>query len=846
MVDFKKRLGAKQIQKPVDPIALYETLDRASDKGPLRPAQTAILKTWHELRRNEKDLILKLHTGQGKTLIGLLLLQSKLNELAEPAVYLCPNNFLIDQTCHQAKQFGIRYCTAADGALPDEFLNGKALLITSVQKMFNGRTKFQLGQQAMPVSYILMDDAHACIDAIRDAFSIRIESESPAYQRMLQLFTQALTDQGAGTFADLKIGNPDCLLPISYWDWQEKQAEVIKILSDTVKAESEKKTNKASIWFVWPLLKDMIHQCQCVVYGHALEIAPYLPPLDVFGSFCKAKHRVFMSATVTNDAFLVKGLRLSVETITNPLTYKDERWSGEKMILIPSLIHESLDRSTVVNDFGLIRTGRDHGVVVLSPSFRMTADWEKCGAQVAKKESIGLRIEQLRQSQFDHPVVIVNRYDGIDLPDRMCRVLVFDSMPYSESLIDRYEEDCRATSEITAIRSASTIEQGLGRSVRGEKDYCAIILIGSELVKFVRNQASRKHLSSQTRVQVEIGLEIADMAEQEIKKGGTPLEALHNLVNQCLSRDDGWKEFYVQQMNAVKPEPTQTEVLNVFSMELEAGLLFERGEVTQAVAVIQNLIKKHIKEQGDRYWYLQEISRLTFSSSKIESNRLQVSAHRGNRYLMKPRTGVEFTPLQVINQKRVEAISGWIKAQSNHEQLTLAIDDLLTRLEFGVKAERFEQAFKELGIALGFASERPDKEWKEGPDNLWCVRAGHYLVVECKSEVDLNRAEINKDESGQMNNACAWFEKYYKGATVTKTLIIPTNRLSHAAGFVQEVGIMRDKHLRDLRRSVKSFFAEFKTADLSNLSEAKIQDLLEAHRLTEDALLSIYAEKVRQ
>ncbi len=442
--------------------------------------------------------------------------------------------------------------------------------------------------------------------------------------------------------------------------------------------------------------------------------------------------------------------------------------------------------------------------------------------------------------------MIVNRYDGIDLPDSMCRVLVFDSMPYSESLIDRYEEDCRATSEITAIRSARTIEQGLGRSVRGEKDYCTIILIGSELVKFVRNQASRKHLSSQTRVQVEIGLEIADMAEQEIKKGGTPLEALHNLVNQCLSRDEGWKEFYVQQMNSVKHEPAQTEVLNVFSMELEAGLLFERGEVTQAVAVIQDLINKHIKEHGDRYWYLQEIARLTFSSSKIESNRLQVSAHRGNRYLMKPRTGVEFTQLQVINQKRVEAISGWIKAQSNHEQLTLAIDDLLTRLEFGVKAERFEQAFKELGMALGFASERPDKEWKEGPDNLWCVRAGHYLVVECKSEVDLNRAEINKDESGQMNNACAWFEKYYKGATATKILIIPTNRLSHAAGFVQEVGIMRDKHLRDLRRSVKSFFAEFKTADLANLSEAKIQDLLEAHRLTEDALLSIYAEKVRQ
>ena len=38
-----------------------------------------------------------------------------------------------------------------------------------------------------------------------------------------------------------------------------------------------------------------------------------------------------------------------------------------------------------------------------------------------------------------------------------------------------------------------------------------------------------------------------------------------------------------------------------------------------------------------------------------------------------------------------------------------------------------------------------------------------YLLVECKSEVHLDRKEIHKDETGQMNNACAWFAKTYKG-----------------------------------------------------------------------------------
>jgi hypothetical protein len=43
MVDFKKQLGGKEsFAKLTDPIEIYETLDRASDNGPLRPAQKAI------------------------------------------------------------------------------------------------------------------------------------------------------------------------------------------------------------------------------------------------------------------------------------------------------------------------------------------------------------------------------------------------------------------------------------------------------------------------------------------------------------------------------------------------------------------------------------------------------------------------------------------------------------------------------------------------------------------------------------------------------------------------------------------------------------------------------------
>ena len=150
-----------------------------------------MLKEWHSRHRNSRDVIVKLHTGQGKTLIGLLMLQSRLNAGKGPALYLCPNNFLVSQTCEQARQFGIATCTA-DPDLPDDFSGETKILVTSVQKLSNGLTKFGLHPSSVAVDTVLMDDAHACTDIIRDACRIRIPADETAYDVLWTLFADAL------------------------------------------------------------------------------------------------------------------------------------------------------------------------------------------------------------------------------------------------------------------------------------------------------------------------------------------------------------------------------------------------------------------------------------------------------------------------------------------------------------------------------------------------------------------------------------------------------------------------------------------------------------------------------
>ncbi|MDI1450791.1 DEAD/DEAH box helicase family protein [Polyangium sp. 6x1] len=833
MIDFKK-LTKKRVEEQVtDPIKLYyEKLEPASNTGPLRPAQEGVLVEWRDNRRNARDLVLKLHTGDGKTLVGLLIGQSQLNAGKGPALYLCPNKYLVAQTCDEASRFGISIVTA-EPDLPPEFLEGQKILVTTVQKLFNGLTKFGRGTQSIKVGTLLMDDAHACVDAIRDAFTINLDNDAAAYRSIRDLFADELRKQGAGTFADIEAGDSNGVLMVPYWAWQEKHDEVVRVLASAKGSEAVK--------YVWPLLKDRLRDCVCLVSGKKLQITPYLPPLEEFGTYTKAS-RIFMSATTANDAFLVRGLGLAPDVVQKPLVYEKQKWLGEKMILIPSLIDDSLDRSEIVNRFGKPRPDRKYGVVALVPGFARTKDWGAVGAHVVETSDIEEVVARLRKGEAEKTVVLVNRYDGVDLPDKACRILIVDSKPVAETLLDRYMADCVAGSEMITAAIMRKIEQGLGRSVRGEKDSSVILLIGPDLVALVRTAEGRRFLSVQTQRQIEIGLEVARLAKTTEVQDGKATTALVNVINQSLRRDDGWREYYKEEMNAMATPTPNLVALSTFELERAAELKFQDGNIDGAIAIVDKL-GNQAADPSEQGWYLQEKARYEYARSQTEADKLQAAAHKRNRRLLKPRTGMDFKRITIVNQKRPELIKAWVVKQGDGEQLQVRVAELLDRLQFGVSADRFEAAWDELGRALGFVAERPDKDWGEGPDNLWALREKQYLLAEAKSEIDVTRAEIHKDESQQMNNSSAWFAKNYGDVPVKRLIIHPAQKLAKSAAFHDDVEILSQTQLNALRKAVRSFYREFANVDFAAISEKKIEEALVAHKLTIDNILTLYSKK---
>jgi len=293
LVDFKKLLGKEAKLNENDPLLIFERLDKESDKAYLRPNQERILSEWKKEYLSRKDTIVKLHTGQGKTLVGLLMLQSSMTAGLGPGVYLCPDTYLVRQTIKEAKSFGIKTVQFSETSTspPIDFLNSKAILVVTCQKLFNGKSVFGVvgsGREVIKLGALVMDDAHTCIDIIRRSFSVIISrkinsTENLLYKELWNLFQESMMRQGAGTCSDIIEGS-DTIMAVPFWTWYDKHNEVLSIL--------RKYKDTDELLFVWDLIKDKLADSACIFSGKGVQISPRLIPIEMIPSFSNAKRRI--------------------------------------------------------------------------------------------------------------------------------------------------------------------------------------------------------------------------------------------------------------------------------------------------------------------------------------------------------------------------------------------------------------------------------------------------------------------------------------------------------------------------------------------------------------------------
>ncbi len=595
MVDFNRLVTEEALPLPIDPTEVFRTLKRSAPYEYLRDVQDEVLRAWHE-RRRERDSVVKMNTGSGKTLVGLLMQQSLLNEGIGPALYLCPTRQLVQQVVKQASEISIPTVTTGEGTeLPPEFLNREAILIATFQKLFNGRSVFGVpGSWRPPIELgsVLVDDAHSCLTIARGTVTITLSAESEGYERLFALFRSALEAQSAGKTAEIAEGSPRVCMPVPYWAWLDAQADVAAILAKLREDDALK--------FCWDLLKDDLRQCHCFIAGNRLQITPHLVPIEAVPSFANAKRRFFLSATLVDDSILLKEFGVSENAVVETIRPRLRGDIGERMILAPRLIDQNLGKETPGIAAMLAREG--HNVVVIVPSFKAAEFWTQAGAILAQGDDVARQIERLRTTKGNF-VVFANRYDGIDLPDDACRILILDGTPQGESLYERHLTEVRSGSLLLFGHIAQTIEQGLGRGVRSGRDYCVVLLCGESLVQFISLKDNLGLFSPETRQQIAIGQDIVKLSRQD---GGPGTGKLMDLMRQCLNGDAGWKKYHALKMTGLKEPILDTSRLRLAAMERAAAAEFRAGRAAEAAAIVQaELDHPYLQDPLDRGWYMQ-------------------------------------------------------------------------------------------------------------------------------------------------------------------------------------------------------------------------------------------------
>ncbi|MCZ0914939.1 DEAD/DEAH box helicase family protein [Gordonia amicalis] len=821
-MDFKLLQKAGSAGAPTEPRSLFEQLpSKQPGFGYLRDVQAQVLTEWHK-QRGHRDTVVKVNTGGGKTINGLVILQSYLNEGLGPSLYVAPNKYLEEQVVAEAAKLGIPVVTDPDDG---KYLNSRAICIVNAHKLFNGRTVFsdnRASRPTAPIGAVVVDDAHAALATVRESLSLQIPSSSAVHQQILELFASELKQQSPDTFADIcENAYSEALLRVPFWAVREKEQRLRDILRQETTSPDQ------ALYWSWPAVQGVLAVSRIVVTSKAITITPPCPPVGHVTSFATAKRRVYLSATLSDDSVLVTEFGADPASVADPILPTTSGDIGERMILAPQEISPELSVAEIRDSIKGLSTA--HNTVVIVPSKAAAQEWDARADLVATStEEIAEAVADLKSGRHLGLVVLTNRYDGIDLPQEACRVLVLDGLPGAFSGEDRLES--MLTSRETGIddRQVQRLEQGMGRAVRSNEDYCVVFLIGAKLAHLTVDPRTLERFSPATREQLKLSQEMAATLD------GQSLTEIVDTARQALQRNPDWITLAKQRLAGILPEPGSVAAHASLRREaFDAAFVGDYGTASSLLARAVDAIGND--DPKLRGWLREQHAVYLDHLDPVQAQDVLRIAKSENRHATRPLTPTSFRRIESA-EAQVDACISNIASMfgSPGSALRLGIESILEDLAFDpARTDDFEEAMLRLGLILGLGSQRPEAEWGHGPDNLWALGSGQYWVIEAKSGA--GSSKIGKRDAGQLAEAMLWFDKRYSDTCeAVPVMVHKADTLYKDASAPIGCLILNEAGLLRLKTNVRAFSAGLAAADRVN--PATVGSLLAGHHLVASEL----------
>lgn len=809
----------------------------------LRENQTSFLKQW-ENQRDERDIIGIMDTGSGKTLVGLLMLYSKLQEEVGPVIYLCPDKHLVKQVCEQANMYGIQVCQfeETDGRqeFPLEFVNMEAILVTTFEKLFNGKSVFGVIGNSRPIQDIgalLIDDAHECVKKARQKSSIKINKSNneELYNAIGNLFYDDLEFQGRAALRSIIDGEVSVIKQIPYWEWRNKLSNIISLLNDNNNIKN------SDIFFNSNLILDDLENSECFISGNSIEITPLSIPFYKIPSFDKAKHRYILSATLNNSFSLVADLGIDKNATINPIKV-DTVSLGERLILTPKRYNKEITDKEI-REF-CFEYSRSANVVVIVPDENKAKVWIEMGAEQITSENITEEISRLKMQLKGNVSVILNRYDGIDLINDACRLLVLDGIPTKESLKEKIEMQYREDSLLVNMKKAQTIEQGLGRAVRSGTDHCVVILMSNDLLSFIGRNSNKRLFTPIVQAQIEFGVNLTE--NEEVSDKLTALGIIKEAIDECLNSNDNWRTLHKQIVNSAEEHYYMDEFNQIIELADIENKVFAAKRMGNLASIDENMreILKLVSGTKDEGWYSQIYAHLLHSIDASRAGDLQLRAKELNSSLLKPLNFVKGKKVRKVDNQVVKFKESILEFERGTD-LVIYINTILSNMIYSpdVSYKDFEGSIKKLGAFLGFESTQPDNEENDGPDNFW--RGENYdFIIECKNN-SLN--DISRDEANQMTASIRWYKEIYTDSErMIGVILHKSYKVANDAHINGEFSVIDLEKLNLLKDNLKRLSSELSYKSPDSWTNSELQEKLRSYCLTESTFIKKYIKNIRR
>ena len=802
---------------PVDPLALFEslTLRSAAVQEIWRP-QADALRDWHKAR-DVGDILLKLNTGAGKTLIGLIAAQSIVNETQGKVLYVCANNQLLEQTREKAIEYGIETATYYRSNWEgDAYHRGIGPALTNYQAVFNGRSVFQRED----LVGVVFDDAHTAHAIIRDQFTIRLDRDqfSNLYGEITSLTRHHFRDTGRGTIFDEVVNRRDTatVLFVPTFISAPLANKLVALLQEhDVSEEVQTK-------FAWSHLRAHIRDCAVLLHAKRVEITPPLPPVKALRPFQDDVRRLYLSATLPADDDFCRTFGRYPEEIIEPGGRAGET---ERMILIAP--QESTDNEAVRWVKELIRKRK---TLIMVPYGEVADRWTDV-ARVFRSEEGHAGIREFAESSGDK-LVFVARYDGVDLPGEDCRILVIYGLPVGATLMERFFGYHLRVGRASDSLIASRLVQMLGRISRGMADHGVVLMLGQQLVNWILSPGHLALLPSHLRRQLKLGLVLRD--------GHAEFPA-HELLPSCLGRDEDWLELYAQYMRGAGAEGGIKVEEHLDDGKPRLPLVERRflelmwdGRCEDAAKTLDRDISLAFDESPRLgAWYMHwQAHALAIAGREEEAESLyrkvgQLSGELG-------RLPLEGTDPRV--QDRIETT----------EQANAMGDILINRRRIIIRelegaghmlgdpdasAAQHEESVRVLGAALAFDASRPDKDGNEGPDVLWLTPSKHRaFVLELKTGKEAD-SDYNRDDIGRFHQHIQWTTDNFPEARQVRIFVGPRRSPTRNANPPDDVWVAAVSELVTLADVLVEVYERALGHSMPLFRASEIQAAIEEHGL---------------